>query len=185
MGAEAEIVTLSIVKYACIVVGSYGLCEFVALQLHKKGKKLQPMLDKMNAETPADLHKSAVWSEAHCENQHKKSLSRIESQYIQYLRTAESCMKWSGRLRQFSATALLPLSAFWLYLIVGAFIFQHCERETEEAAHAEFLEYMEMVRVNHSSMYEATVSQTSDPNDPLWRNWDFFGSLFYCFTLGM
>ena len=42
----------------------------------------------------------------------------------------------------------------------------------------QFLAYMDEVRTNHSAIYDASVAQTSDPYDPRWRNWDFFGSMY-------
>ena len=40
-------------------------------------------------------------------------------------------------MNQISKTILLPVIVFWLYLVIGAFLFQHLERDVEAQAHDE------------------------------------------------
>jgi hypothetical protein len=78
-----------------------------------------------------------------------------------------------------------PPFFLWVWCAFGALIFEALETEQEEQSHARYVEVMNAVRDLDSTLYEDLLQTTGlrDPDEELWRNWDFFGSVFYCFSL--
>ena len=58
-------------------------------------------------------------------------------EYIKSKARHQHYERWCHRLNQISKTILLPVIVFWLYLVIGAFLFQHLERDVEAQAHDE------------------------------------------------
>jgi len=57
------------------------------------------------------------------------------------------------------------------------------EWDNEEAEHNDFVVMMRIAKVHNPKYYTYMVEQIGDPDAYPWRNWDIFGSVFYCFTL--
>lgn len=71
-----------------------------------------------------------------------------------------------------------------LYLTIGALIMSSLETPAEEEAHEEFKAKMSSYKERVTpEVYDELVGDLGDPDAELWRNWDFSGSLYYCFTL--
>jgi len=76
-----------------------------------------------------------------------------------------------------------------IYLWIGALIFEALEGPTEESHHEQFKLFVR--HMNESGLSKEMpdelrrdyANRIAHVDDELWRNWDFFGSLFYCFGL--
>ena len=76
-----------------------------------------------------------------------------------------------------------------VYLWIGALIFEALEGPTEEAHHEKYAAFVQ--HMTSSGLLDEMPEELrrdydnriGHVEDSLWRNWDFFGSLFYCFTL--
>ena len=121
MGTEADEVGKSIASSVGVIFVLVGFTEWSAFRLRAKAKVL-----KVRLATVAKMQPSVRLGRPSQTGEYIKSKARHQH-----------CERWSHRLNQISKTILLPVIVFWLYLVIGAFLFQHLERDVEAQAHDE------------------------------------------------
>lgn len=97
----------------------------------------------------------------------------------------EKARKWRENffLKHLTLGIMAPGAAQLLVIFLGGIIMESLELEAEETAHQEFVDWMRHANKTAPSLYPELVSRLGDPEAQIWRNWDVFGSTFYCFTL--
>ena len=103
---------------------------------------------------------------------------------------------WGPHWKYFVGGMMLPGLVQWVYILIGALIFEAIEMANEEDGNADFSRcltnytraecraWVPLVgeeaqpELEQSAMYAAL----GDPGSP-WRNFDMYGSAFFCFTL--
>mmetsp|Transcript_71329 Transcript_71329/g.126045 ORF Transcript_71329/g.126045 Transcript_71329/m.126045 type:complete len:405 (-) Transcript_71329:150-1364(-) len=87
-------------------------------------------------------------------------------------------------VKHVSICLVFPMAQQIACLMFGAFIISLLESPAEESARLEHAEYMRGLRERLSSAdYTSLVQRLGDPGKEPWRNWDFPGSMYYCYTL--
>jgi len=78
-----------------------------------------------------------------------------------------------------------PPFMLWIWCAFGALVFEALETETEDLEHERYVEVLMRVKALDEQLYWDLLNVTGLPpaDLELWRNWDFFGSVFYCFSL--
>lgn len=101
-------------------------------------------------------------------------------------------------MRYFIGGIMLPGLIQYVYLVLGAFIFEYLELEAEENANADFTRCLTNFTRTECRQWEPNITDAGkagtvdlatmhsvigEPSDYPWRNFDLPGGIFFCFTL--
>lgn len=100
-------------------------------------------------------------------------------------------------LQKMVGGVVIPSAIQWIYMMIGALIFEGLELPNEEEQNGEFQRCLAAnfsiadcrtwspmnAKVNSTALGEALYTALGDPAEYPWRNFDFLGSTFFCFTL--